>query len=472
MQSSHRKVATLLILGGSLTVTACELDLSGLDFSGWGGGWSGSIRHVVVSPDTVLFMGDTVRFTAEYHDSTGVTGGSFTWTSTDTTLLSVDADGSATAKLPGWAEIIALHEASGVAGSRRVPVLARASDLAPAMFEAISVGARACGVAADGTTSCWGPEHHLDSSGARSTPTPVPGDSRFVQVLPGFDNTCALTAEGVGYCWGRNFGGSLGVGDYDPRATPEPVSGSLSFHSLEAGSWHTCGLTLDGIAYCWGTNEWGQLGIGAAGEDHLVPVQVAGEMEFRALAVGLAHTCGIAADSLAYCWGENRDGALGTGSSPDRHAPTPVAGDHRFLAIETLGSGSCGIDSAGSILCWGWESSTGTIRLQPVLLDDSRRYESLTGMFDHMCALTDSGQALCWGGNWAGQLGDGSNAFRPTPVAVAGDHRFGSLSAGASATCGRTLDGAAYCWGDNHEGVLGTGTLENSATPVRVMTLK
>ena len=106
---------------------------------------------------------------------------------------------------------------------------------------------------------------------------------------------------------------------------------TLRLFSIVAGGDHTCGLTTEGRAYCWGSDERGELGIGGAqlkcaqppwsrvppGRPDLLhvnhippracalqPTAVAGTIRFRMLAAGRAHTCGIAVDSVAYCWGK------------------------------------------------------------------------------------------------------------------------------------------------------------------------
>jgi alpha-tubulin suppressor-like RCC1 family protein len=58
------------------------------------------------------------------------------------------------------------------------------------------------------------------------------------------------------------------------------------------------------------------------------------------------------------------------------------------------------------------------------------------------------GAAYCWGGNWYGELGDGTFDNRSVPVAVTGGLTFSVLGAGIGQTCGITADGAAYCWGE------------------------
>ncbi|HUF34744.1 MAG TPA: hypothetical protein VMN37_02285 [Gemmatimonadales bacterium] len=90
------------------------------------------------------------------------------------------------------------------------------------------------------------------------------GDLTFTSLAGGGSHTCGLTAAGVAYCWGNNFSGQLGrtAGNEpgDPNPTPAPIDAALAFTSLAAGSTHTCGVATDGVAWCWGNNIRGQLG--------------------------------------------------------------------------------------------------------------------------------------------------------------------------------------------------------------------
>jgi alpha-tubulin suppressor-like RCC1 family protein len=53
------------------------------------------------------------------------------------------------------------------------------------------------------------------------------------------------------------------------------VSGGLSFTSINAATLHACGRTADGRVYCWGDNANGQLGSGTT-TPSTVPVAVIG----------------------------------------------------------------------------------------------------------------------------------------------------------------------------------------------------
>jgi len=84
----------------------------------------------------------------------------------------------------------------------------------------------------------------------------------FRQLTLGDDNTCGVTTDNRGYCWGYNSGGELGDGTSNNRPLPVAVAGGLDFKQMSAGTSHTCGVTTANRAYCWGSNNEGQLGDG------------------------------------------------------------------------------------------------------------------------------------------------------------------------------------------------------------------
>lgn len=119
-------------------------------------------------------------------------------------------------------------------------------------------------------------------------------------------------------CFGYNYYGQLGNGNFTNTSDPQTVGGLsaqgtplLSLRGVSTGINHACALDASGNAYCWGNGYWGQLGNGIANVSN-VPVLVTGGLTFKAIAAGYLHTCAIGTDNALYCWGSNYNGQLGT----------------------------------------------------------------------------------------------------------------------------------------------------------------
>jgi alpha-tubulin suppressor-like RCC1 family protein len=295
----------------------------------------------------------------------------------------------------------------------------------------------------------------------------------------GGNQTCGLSHANNGwYCWGYNLEGGLGDGTTTNRLTPVAVTGGLAFATVSSGGINfTCGLTATNAAYCWGNNAYGQLGDGTMTDSHTPVAVTTGGLTFVTVTAGLNHTCGLTADSLAYCWGRNGRGQLGDGTTTQRLTPVAVVGGLRFASLRAFGGFTCGVTSVGAAYCWGANDTgqlgdgTQTDRYMPVAVKGSLAFAALNSAADgqHTCAVTAfGGAAYCWGKNSSGELGDGTTTQRLTPVAVAGSLRFVEVSSGSFFTCGLTDVGAAYCWGYNSLGFLGDGTTTQRLTPVPV----
>ena len=220
-------------------------------------------------------------------------------------------------------------------------------DTAGFVFTALSFttiasgGLHNCAITPQGTTHCWGFNDQGQLGNGTSTTlfpdtvsskvTPVSGGFAFDTITAGYKHTCALTG-GTAYCWGSNSYGQLGDGTNTNSSVPTPVSGGLTFVTLSAGFYHTCGITTTGAAYCWGRNTpnslqesvGGQLGDGTT-TDRNTPTLVTGGLSFKSISAGEVTTCGVTTTGVAYCWGDNEYGQLGTNSTTSFQVPTKLS---------------------------------------------------------------------------------------------------------------------------------------------------
>lgn len=138
----------------------------------------------------------------------------------------------------------------------------------PASFSAVSSGAAfACGITKNGVLMCWGlnAQGQLGTSGFVSSPNPtlVDIDGTWSSLDVGYFHACALRSSGAALCWGLNNTGQLGDGSALYTSTfPTPVAGGKTFMRIVTGANHTCALTSDGVAWCWGADLFSQLGRG------------------------------------------------------------------------------------------------------------------------------------------------------------------------------------------------------------------
>lgn len=320
-------------------------------------------------------------------------------------------------------------------------------------------------------------EVRATASGGATRSFRAAGTIVFKTVMVGDRHTCGLGGDGTAFCWGSNDAGQLGIGvkgnpPLFSNLSPLVVAGGLSFSSGTSGEAHTCGITMVAVAYCWGSNDAGQLGSGANGVN---PAQVSGSNAFSQLSAGVKHTCGRTTGGRIFCWGSNAEGQIGVGSgSGPFQSPQPIAPTLTFTSIAAGELHSCAASTSGDGYCWG-SNVQGQAGLGsdpgpdvPTLIPGAGYVEVVAGR-NHSCGrLNGTNEVFCWGKNEFGQLGDGSTENQTVPTPISGP-AFASITAGRNHTCGLTAGGVAYCWGKGTSGQLGTGDdLDWSSVPVPV----
>lgn len=276
--------------------------------------------------------------------------------------------------------------------------------------------------------------------------------ARADQVVAGANHACALFS-GMVWCWGSNlYGqiGNVGGGINNAPNLPKRVSmpEGIIINSISAGSNHTCAVAMNGQAYCWGLNSMQQ-----SNPHPAYCTSSAFPPQFPCAVVPIPNPI---PDPL-----------------PDAQSPVPA-----HMMFTRIGAGkdfSCGI-SAGQIWCWGAGASgklgvalpagaqntvsTGNpIGPLNVYNSDAAHFEvgnfqSLSLGESHGCALATDQKAYCWGNNAMWQTG--SSFILPSGIIAAAlvDSPFDAVrglrvEARGNTSFGIDVNGRAWGWGSN-----------------------
>ncbi|HEY2848937.1 MAG TPA: Ig-like domain-containing protein, partial [Gemmatimonadaceae bacterium] len=478
-----------LLIAGAVLAASCHHDL----------GPASRVADISLAPTNFsLLVGDTITIAASASDSSGilVAGVTPTWSSSDTTIATVNNFGLVTGIKVGSVSITAT--AGPGAGTTKVTVVAAL----PPSISSITITPTPAFVAVHGT-------QQLAAVVRDSAGNPIPG----LTVNWQSNNPSVATVSSTGLVSGlkagavvvsASIGGFLGTSNITvqtvitlgpssvvvaPATATVGIGRSVQFSATATDS---TGNTFPNATATWSSNNTAAVTVSASGlatgvaagtatisgtafggvGTATVTVEV---LNFTAVSAGDLHSCTLATDGSAWCFGGDEADQLGDSTEINSNAPVATKGGLHFAAISSGYAHNCGLTTSGSAAyCWGdnlsGELGDGTTahRATPVAVTGGQTFTSISAGEDHTCGLTAAGVAWCWGNNQSGQLGNGQTVNSPSPVAVSGAITFASISAGFQNTCGVSGAGAVYCWGDNTRGQLGNGTLTASATPVAV----
>lgn len=449
--------------------------------------------EVTISPENgEAVSGGTQQFTAQLLDSAGVAidTATFSWSSHDAAIATIDGAGLATALKSGSTTVEALHVASGVSGTATISVALGSATL-------IDVGSvAACAVAGSAEVVCWGanPQGQLGSPGTgdwetahRPQTIPLPAGT-YVDLAVGHYHACVLDTAGDVHCWGEGWRGALGNGLNNDQSTPVLVNrpAGETFTAITAGVSHTCATTASHEAYCWGLNGEGQLGTGNnTGANSPQKVFRSTGQAFDQIVAGENHTCALDdASGLPYCWGVGWSGQLGNNQNSSANIPQAVTMPSG-VTFASLHGGSnshntCGVTASGAAYCWGNNNSgmidaanQGSPVSAPRLWASGSSFSSLAMVWGTLCGAKTDGNVVCQGANWTAQYGAGYTGNEEgAPVVGAVGLSAAKIAGSSEAFCAIDSAGDPYCWGSKKpQGLLGTGETSAAATPVRAGTL-
>jgi alpha-tubulin suppressor-like RCC1 family protein len=185
------------------------------------------------------------------------------------------------------------------------------------------------------------------------------------------------------------------------------------------------------------------------------------------LVAGTEHSCVRLATEEVWCWGDNGNGELGSGSSQPgyRSVPVPVRFAYGATELAVTAHTTCARLTQGEVRCVG-SSSFGLLGgstneendYQPVAINLTG-VDAIVGGVLHVCAFKTGGEVWCWGTNNRGQAGGAITSDEPFvsgPTNVSGASPAQRLSLGLFHSCAMTTDGRLRCWGDNDDLQLGS----------------
>ena len=453
----------------------------------------------ILDGPSALLVGNSVQLTAEVTDDVGflLEGRVISWSSSNPAVADVDSDGNLTAMAKGEAVITA--EAEGVEGQISVTVEGLRVEISPSSpqvreHKTVQLTAAAYDIddqEVPGLPVFWSSSDlttaRVDANGLVTGVKP--GSARISATIEGEVGQVDLIVEEAAV-----FAVTILDGPFDL-----PV-GSLIVLAAEAVDDE--GIVLEGRTVTWSSSAPavaevaadGTLTAIAAGEA-TITAEVDGVQGQTAVTVealpppqismGAGHACFLEMPGVAWCWGKNDKGQLGTGATgAHQYSPVRVMATQNFEVIGTGHNHSCGITDTGAAFCWGTNDreqlslpkASGTSSTSFVAVPGGP-YDAIHGGNYLTCALDAAGKAWCWGlDSVAHYLGNAENtAQTPNPIAVsppAGATNalsFQRIAQNTTTTCGLTTAQELYCWGENGSGQLGVGTKDRYPVPQRVL---
>jgi len=324
---------------------------------------------------------------------------------------------------------------------------------------------------ADGSVYQWG--SIAISNGSSTTQTlPVeisgfPVGLNIISLSTGDKHAAALLENGALRTWGKNTYGQLGTGSPNAETTPMSPVSLFGVTAVDTRSQHALAALENGTVMSWGYNSYGQLGDGTL-DNSYYPVTANNINNAVSVVTGWHHSLALLSDGGIMAWGENNDGQLGDGSTRDRRNPTRILNITGVQALDAGNDYSIALLQDGSVRAWG-KNSNGQLGVDtggedsrvPVDASGITGVSAVIAGSDHVVALMNDATLMTWGGNFGGQLGDGTTVDKHVPIPITGlpvDVDVVAAAAGYAHTLVLLEDGSLWSWGRNNNGQVGTGT--------------
>lgn len=144
--------------------------------------------------------------------------------------------------------------------------------------------------------------------------------------------------------------------------------------------------------------------------------------------------------------------------------------------ISVINNTTVAIKNDGSL--WGWGSQNGynlflignsSISNHPIQIGTENNWKDVAVGSNYIIAIKTDGTLWSWGGNYYGQLGDGTNTNRTSPTQIGTETTWQKIFTSDLSSFAIKNDGSLWSWGYNGYGQLGNGSNTNTNTPTNIL---
>jgi alpha-tubulin suppressor-like RCC1 family protein len=241
-------------------------------------------------------------------------------------------------------------------------------------------------------------------------------------------------------------------------------------------------LPPGGVTVGWGVNFDGETGAGFRSFALTLPVQ--GLLRgVRQVAAGFVAGFALLNDGTVRAWGANEAGQLGDGMRKvGATSPVSVTGLNHVVQIATSGDHVLALLENGTVYTWGgdfWgnlgngtrDTTEGVAHPIPQQVPGLEGVVAVAAGGGDDLAILSNGTVVGWGEDKNGQLGDGSTATKLVPTPVENLVGVRAVAIGGVPSLGAHMlallnDGRVEVAGQNDHGQLGLGDTKDRHTPV------
>ena len=293
----------------------------------------------------------------------------------------------------------------------------------------------------------------------------------------GGNHTITLSDDGSVHSFGRNDGGSLGLGHNKDISLPTPIPNLPKINMISCGGYFTVCVDHEGFIWSFGENNWGQLGTGNTNFN--VPQKILNVPPVVSVSCGESHTLIITNDSDLWSWGRNSEGQLCHGDKEDRSIPQKTS----FSNISKISAGwnySLFQNNKGEIFSCGYngEGMCGLGHFNDPQITPSLIPNTPSNIVEFVCGcsqnlfLDSEGNVYSVGDNYFGQLGLGHNTNQNELNKIPNIPPIKTISCAGASCYLIDFEGNLWSFGLNDHGQLGHGDKTNINTPKIINTLK